>query len=51
MEYPEIPCDPPDEGEPGDVWYCPGCARRFFYTLISVEDQPVGEAWITSEIG
>lgn len=47
----DFPCDPPDEAQVGDAWVCPGCARKFYYILITFEDLPVAEAWYTDEIG
>jgi len=44
-----VDCDPPLIGEVGDVWYCPGCARKFSYIVMLVDDLPVGYAWFTDE--
>lgn len=46
----ELPCEFPEEGEVGDVWYCPACARKFYYVMITVDDKPVAWAWITNEV-
>ena len=54
MEYddlPEIPCEPPIPAEIGDVWYCDGCARKFHYVLMTLDNDVEIEAWFTSEIG
>jgi hypothetical protein len=46
-----LPCETPLIGEVGDVWYCPECARKYYYILITVDDIPAAEAWVTNEIG
>ena len=51
MDYPDIDCDPPDQAEVGQIWYCPGCARKFNYSLFELEDTgEVYYAWFTMEI-
>lgn len=51
-EYPEIDCLPPALSEPGDVWFCPKCARKFYRVMITVEDKGLeAEAWYTDELG
>lgn len=48
----DFACEPPLPAEIGDVWYCPGCARKFYYTLMVMEDLGMEfEAWFTNEIG
>jgi hypothetical protein len=48
----EVDCEPPVPAEIGDVWYCPGCARKWHYTLFVDEEEDVtAEAWFTTEIG
>lgn len=51
-ELPDIPCEPPLPAEIGDVWFCPECARKFYYVMFSLDDGHTEvEAWYTSEIG
>lgn len=51
QDFPDIDCLPPPVGSPGDVWYCPGCARKFYYVLITIEDNNAQvEAWYTDEV-
>ena len=49
LSRPNLDCDPPLIGEVGDVWYCPGCARKFTYIMMLADDVPVGYAWFTDE--
>lgn len=50
MEEINFDCEPPHEAEVGDQWYCPGCARKFQYVLMTYGDEETEiEAWFTDE--
>jgi len=50
-DYPEIPCEPPNNADIGDSWICPKCARKFHYIYITLEPEGVeAECWFTNEI-
>lgn len=50
MEATDIECDPPYNGEVGDSWICPKCARKFHYILITLGPEDIeAEAWFTNE--
>lgn len=44
-------CIFPEDAEVGDEWYCPGCARKWYYTAMMIDDELEAEAWFTTEIG
>lgn len=44
-------CIFPDEAEIGDIHYCPGCARKWQYQLLILDEEQEYEAWFSNEIG